>query len=57
MITTLAGPLTNLLLVVSWHTWHEFALLDLIFGLANLAPHAGSDGQRALRQVRASFAR
>jgi len=52
MITTLAGPFVNLLLAaVAWPVSHEFAVVNLIFGISNLVPYAGSDGQRALAQL------
>lgn len=51
MITTLAGPLMNLLLATAWHVSHEFALVNLILGLSNLVPLGGSDGQRAWTQL------
>ncbi len=47
MITTLAGPFMNLLLAWAWPVSHEFALMNLLLGLTNLIPIAGSDGQRA----------
>ncbi len=47
MITTLAGPLFNLLLALAWPLSHEFALANLIFGLSNLIPMPCSDGKRA----------
>jgi Zn-dependent protease len=47
MITTLAGPFMNLLLACAWPISHEFALMNLLLGLSNLIPIAGSDGQRA----------
>jgi Zn-dependent protease len=56
MITTLAGPALNLLLALSWSAWPYFGMLNLVFAIANLAPHWGSDGQRALRLARLSFA-
>jgi Zn-dependent protease len=49
LITTLAGPFINLLFAAAWSSSHEFALVNLIFGLSNLVPLAGSDGQRAWR--------
>ncbi len=47
LLTTLAGPILNLLLVAAWPLSHEFALLNLVFALGNLLPVAGSDGSRA----------
>lgn len=48
MLTTLAGPLLNLMLAAAWPVSHEFALVNVLFGVCNLIPMAGSDGQRAL---------
>ena len=47
LFITLAGPLANLLLACAWPAAHQFALANLIFGLTNLMPIAGSDGKRA----------
>jgi Zn-dependent protease len=51
LITTLAAPLFNLLLAVLWPIAPDFAMVNLIFGLSNLIPYGGSDGQRAWRMV------
>jgi Zn-dependent protease len=51
LITTLAGPLLNLLLAAAWPASHVFALVNMIFGLSNLLPIGGSDGQRAWLQL------
>lgn len=51
MITTLAGPFLNLLLAAAWPVSHEFAVINLIFGISNLVPLGGTDGQRALTQM------
>jgi Zn-dependent protease len=51
MVTTLAGPLVNLLLAAAWPVSHRFAVVNLIFGVVNLVPFAGSDGQRAVTQL------
>lgn len=48
MVTTLAGPFFNVLLAVAFPSLHEFALMNLIFGITNMIPFGGSDGQRAL---------
>jgi Zn-dependent protease len=53
MITTLAGPLLNLALAATWPVSHEFAIANVVFGLGNLLPIAGSDGRRALTLARA----
>jgi len=56
MMTTLAGPYLNLLLAVAWPAApHLFALMNLIFGLVNLVPFWGSDGQRAFALVAKEF--
>jgi Zn-dependent protease len=55
MITTLAGPLFNLLLAFAWPASHVFTWLNLIFGLTNLMPISGSDGQRALTLLAREF--
>jgi len=55
MITTFAGPYLNLLLAVAWPAAPMFALMNLIFGLTNLIPLAGSDGQRALTILMKEF--
>ena len=34
MMTTLGGPLLNVLLAMAWPAAHEFAMMNLIFGLA-----------------------
>ena len=51
MITTLAGPFANLLLAAVWPVAHQFAVINLIFGISNLVPFGGTDGQRALAQL------
>jgi Zn-dependent protease len=55
MITTLAGPFANLLLAVALPSSHVFASMNLIFGLTNLMPFGGSDGQRALTLLAKEF--
>lgn len=51
LITTLAGPFLNLLLAAAWPVSHQFAVINLIFGISNLVPFGGTDGQRALTQM------
>lgn len=51
IMTTLAGPFVNLLLAATWPANHRFAVVNLIFGVSNLLPIWGSDGQRALAQI------
>jgi Zn-dependent protease len=46
LVVTLAGPLMNAILIVSWHWWPVFGLANLIFAVVNLLPIAGSDGLR-----------
>lgn len=48
MMTTLGGPLLNVLLAMASPLPHEFSMMNLIFGVANMIPLAGSDGQRAV---------
>ena len=51
--TTLAGPLSNLLLAFVSCGWlPDFALCNLVLGVFNLLPLAGSDGERALHLLR-----
>jgi hypothetical protein len=49
----LAGPLTNLALVVLWPVSPVFGLSTLFIGLCNLLPIPGSDGLRVLKCMRA----
>jgi Zn-dependent protease len=49
LLVSLAGPLTNLLLILSWHWSPTFGLANLCFGVCNLLPIGGSDGERVLR--------
>lgn len=51
LLTTLAGPFFNLLLAATWYVAPDFGLMNLVFALTNLAPFAGSDGQRAWAMV------
>jgi len=51
MAITLAGPLLNLLLAATWPVSHNFAMVNVIFGLSNLLPFAGSDGERAWKMI------
>jgi Zn-dependent protease len=51
LITTLAGPFANLLLAAAFPQFHQFATMSLAFGLCNLLPFSGSDGQRAWNQL------
>ena len=47
LFITLAGPLANLLVACAWPVSRQLAVVNLIFGLTNLLPIAGSDGTRA----------
>lgn len=49
MLVALAGPSTNLALLVAWHWWPTFGLVNLIIGAVNLLPIECSDGSRILR--------
>jgi Zn-dependent protease len=49
LLISLAGPLMNLALIVSWHWLPIFGLANLCTGLVNLLPIEGSDGSRILR--------
>jgi hypothetical protein len=54
LLVTLAGPLTNVaLLVIFWDTSSAFTLANMCFAICNLAPVRGSDGDRALDCLRA----
>ena len=46
---SLAGPLMNLLLILSWHWFPTFGLANLCCGVVNLLPIQGSDGERVKR--------
>jgi Zn-dependent protease len=49
LLVSFAGPLTNLVLMLSWHWWPTFGLANLCVGAVNLLPIEGSDGLRMLR--------
>jgi Zn-dependent protease len=49
MLVSLAGPLTNLLLILFWHWWPVFGMANMCVGLTNLLPIGGSDGLRVWR--------
>lgn len=44
-----AGPMVNLLLVVTWAWWPVFALANACYMLFNVLPLPGADGERVLR--------
>jgi membrane-associated protease RseP (regulator of RpoE activity) len=46
---SLAGPLMNLALILSWHWFPTFGLANLVCGFVNLLPIEGSDGARVQR--------
>jgi Zn-dependent protease len=48
MMVSLAGPLTNTLLLLCWHWSPRFGLANICFAAVNLLPIEGSDGDRAL---------
>jgi len=48
MLVSLAGPLTNLALLLFWHWLPLFGLANLCIGAVNLLPIEGSDGERVL---------
>ncbi len=49
LVATLAGPLTNAVLMAFWHWSPTFGLANFCFALCNILPIEGSDGDRALR--------
>lgn len=49
LLISLAGPLTNVVLMLCWHWSPTFGLANFCFALGNLLPIEGSDGERALR--------
>jgi hypothetical protein len=48
LLVSLAGPFTNVLLLLAWHWSPRFGLANLCFAAVNLLPINGSDGDRAL---------
>jgi hypothetical protein len=49
LLISLAGPFTNLLLMVFWLWSPTFGLANLCFMAFNLVPFEGADGERALK--------
>lgn len=49
LLVSLAGPLMNLVLILSWHWWPTFGMANLCVGIVNLLPIEGSDGLRIMR--------
>ena len=48
LLVSLAGPLMNLALILSWHWLPTFGLANLCCGVVNLLPIEGSDGVRVI---------
>jgi len=53
ILVSLAGPFTNVLLMLCWPWLPTFGLANFCFALGNLLPIEGSDGERAFRCWRA----
>lgn len=53
MLVSLAGPFTNILLILCSPWCPVFGLANFCFALGNLLPIEGSDGERAFRCWRA----
>ncbi|MGA8041903.1 MAG: M50 family metallopeptidase [Terracidiphilus sp.] len=53
LLVSLAGPVANLLLALLWYRAALFSLANLCFGLVNLLPIQGSDGDRILGSIEA----
>ena len=51
LLVSLAGPVANLLLAFLWYHAASFSLANLCFGLVNLLPIQGSDGDRILGSI------
>jgi Zn-dependent protease len=49
ILVSLAGPMVNLILLMTWHWWPTFGLANLCFALFNLLPIEGSDGLRIMK--------
>jgi len=49
VFVSLAGPLTNLALILCWYWSPTFGLANLCFAAFNLLPIQGSDGDRVLK--------
>jgi Zn-dependent protease len=48
LLVSLAGPLSNVLLLACWHWSPRFGVANICFAAVNLLPINGSDGDRAL---------
>jgi hypothetical protein len=46
LLIALAGPMMNMILILSWHWSARFSLANFCYALANLLPIEGSDGWR-----------
>lgn len=51
LTVSFAGPCANLLVSLLWHQHAGFSLANLCFGLVNLLPIEGSDGDRILNYL------
>ena len=49
LLVSLAGPMTNVVLMVFWYWSPTFGLANLCFALFNLLPFEGADGERVLK--------
>jgi Zn-dependent protease len=49
ILVSLAGPMVNLILMMTWHWSPTFGLANLCFALFNVLPIEGSDGERIMR--------
>lgn len=48
-LVSIAGPLVNCSLILTWHSSPTFGLANLCFAFFNILPIEGSDGDRALK--------
>jgi Zn-dependent protease len=49
LLISLAGPLVNFVLILTWHSSMVFGLANLCFAFFNIVPIEGSDADRALK--------
>jgi Zn-dependent protease len=49
LLISIAGPLVNCALILTWHSSPIFGLANLCFAFINILPMEGSDGDRALK--------
>ncbi|HVZ84458.1 MAG TPA: M50 family metallopeptidase [Terracidiphilus sp.] len=52
LFISLAGPCTNLLLLLLWRFSQDLFLANLCYGVVNLLPIQASDGERVLRLLK-----